>query len=282
MKTHIKMVGAMVLTFCLLMSAARADDKLTADEIIAKHLDSIGTKARRAEIQNRVITGQSQFSILHNAAGSTSGKCAFVSEAERVFFGASFSSQNYPFEKISLDRGQVNAGFIGPGVRSAFGNFILAHREIFSSGLFTGSLSASWSLLDLRSHKSKVNAAGKRKIDGREAYALDYTPNGNSGLSIKLYFDAQTFRHIRTEYSQTISAAQGAKPDDSSRQIESRHQLIEDFSDFSDEGGLTLPHSYRIKLSFSGQNGTSECEWKFVFSEFMFNQKLDPHSYEIN
>ncbi len=273
---------SVVTIFGTLVSIAIADDKLMAEEIVAKHLDSIGTKQKWAEIKNRLIVGRAQFLNLHPTAGGTSGKCVFVSEPDKLFFGSSFTSPNYPFEKVSFDGDKVNIAFVTTGSRSAFGNFILAHKEIFSSGLFTGSLSSSWSLLDLKSNKAKVKFAGKKKIDGHEVYILDYSPNRGTDLTIKLYFDAETYRHVRTEYSQTLSAAQGAKPEDSSRQLESRHQLTEDFFGFSEENGLTMPHSYTIRLVLSGQNATNEYEWKFGMSLFMFNQKLDPGSYDVN
>ncbi|MEO8072958.1 MAG: hypothetical protein ABI686_06895, partial [Acidobacteriota bacterium] len=76
------------------------------------------------------------------------------------------------------------------------------------------------------------------------------------------------------EYKRTSSAGIGTTPDQSSRFSESRFKLTEDFSDFKTENGLTLPHNYRLNYSITGQNGTTEIQWSFIFNEFAFNQKL--------
>ena len=273
----------------LIAFSVQAQDKLTAEQIIAKHLDSIGTKEKRAEINNQLAIGVSDFAVIRGVKSAVMGRAVIVSENKKLFFGVNFNSPNYPFEKVSFDGDKVNIAFITPGLRSALGNFLLNHGYIFSDGLFGGSLTSSWSLLDVAGRQGKVNFGGKKKIEGKEAYVLEYSPKRGSDASIKFFFDAQTFRHIRSEYRQNYSAAQGVQStnergrlvDNSARQRESRHVLTEEFSSFSEENGLTLPHKYRIHLLLDGTE-TNEFEWKFEFSNFLFNQKLDVKSFDIN
>ncbi len=52
-----------------------------------------------------------------------------------------------------------------------------------------------------------------------------------------------------------------------------------DFSNFKEVKGLTFPHSYKINLLIDGKL-TNEFEWKYEFSEFLFNQKIDSKSFE--
>ena len=227
-----------------------------------------------------MIVGASNFS-LRRETGKTIGNAVIASETGKIFFGMSFQAAEYPFEKIAFDSQKVQVAFTNPGTRSALGNFIMSHRNIFSEGLIGSSLSANWSLLNLQSRKAESEFAGKKKTNGRDVYVLDYLPKGGSDLSIKLFFDSETFQHIRTEYKQTFSAAQGNKPEDSSRQQESHQILTEDFSDFKAEGGLTLPHSYHLNLALDSRKGLTEYEWSIDFSQFFFNQKLAANSFNI-
>lgn len=282
-----------LFSFCLLIFTifsltkfVNAQEKLKTEDIIGNHLKSIGTQENRAAVKNIVAAGAAQFSILRSSNSSTNastaGKAVILSEKSKIFFGINFDSFNYPVEKISFDGSNVNIAFISPGIRSALGNFILSNKKIFSEGLFGGSLSASWSLIDLQNRKAKISSGGRKKLNGRNVYVLDYSPDGGSASNIKLYFDAENFQHLRTEYKQIFSAAQGNTPEQSSRQLEARQQFVEEFSNYGNESGLMLPHSYRLFLSLNGQSGTNEFEWKFEFTRFLFNQNLDPKSFNIS
>lgn len=279
-----------ILLFILSISTTVFSQKMAPEDVLAKHLDSIGTQEKREAIKNQLAIGVSEFSILTGVKSKATGNAVIASESAKIFFGVNYNSPNYPFEKVSFDGNQVNIAFITPGLRSAFGNFILSHKYLFSEGIFGGSLSTSWGLLNLQNRKAKITFEGKKKIDGRECYVLGYSPKSGSDLAIKLFFDVQNFQHLRSEYRQTISAAQGVtstnsrgRPvDNSARQVESRHLLTEEFSAFSDENGINLPHKYRIYLQLTGQSGTNEFEWKFEFVRFLFNQKLDPKSFDVN
>ncbi|MBX7172492.1 MAG: hypothetical protein K1X72_16105 [Pyrinomonadaceae bacterium] len=259
----------------------KADDKLSVEEILTKHLDSIGTADKRKLITNQLAIGVSEFSILRNSGSKTFGNAVIVSQAGKVMLGTKYNSLDYPSEKVSFDGNKVEIAFITPGLRSPFGNFIFSNKQVFSEGLFGGTLSSSWALFDIQSRNAKLNSNGKKKLDGREVYVLEYSPRRGSSSTIKLYFDAQNFQHLRTEYRQTFSAAQGKTPEQSSQQLESKQILTEDFSDYKVENGLTLPHKYRIHLLLDGR-GTNEFEWKFEFSNFLFNQNLEANSFDVN
>lgn len=288
MKERIVLVFAVIIVLLSIVSA-KADEKLSVEEIIAKHLDSIASKEKRDSIKNQIAIGVSEFLVVRGSSSKTVGNAVIISEAGKVMLGTKFNSLDYPFEKVGFDGSKVDVAFVSPGLRSPFGNFIFSNKNIFSEGLFGGSLSSSWALLDAQSRKAKITSSGKKKIDGREVYILEYSPKRGSDITTKLFFDAQTFQHIRTEYRQIFSAAQGVQStssqgravDNSAQQQESRHTLTEEFSDFSAENGLTVPHKYRIHLLLNGRS-TSEFEWKFEFSKFLFNQNLEANSFDVS
>ena len=260
----------------------RADNP-KPEEIIDKHLASIGTKETRAKLQNQMAIGTAQFDILRSATYTISkisnGKVVVLSEADKVFFGLKFDSPEYPFDEIVFDSQNVNVAFIKSGNRSILGNFIVSHRYLISEGLLGGSLSMNWSMFDWQSHQAKVKSGGKKKIDGRQTYVINYLIKGGSPLSVKLYFDAENFRHLRTEYQQVFNATITSDPRDSASQVQTIHRLTENFSNFKEIKGLTLPHSYEVKLLIDGKS-TNEFEWKYEFSDFLFNQNIDPKSFE--
>lgn len=271
------------LFLCLLTSVTVKADDPKPEEIIVKHFDSIGTKEKRAEIKNQMAMGTARFDVLrsptYTISKTSAGRAVFLSEADKIFLGMKFESTDYPFDEILYDAKNVNVAYIKPGNRSVLGNFIISHRYLISEGLFGGSLSTAWSLFDWQSHGAKLKSGGKKKIGGRQTYAVNYVIKGGSPLSVKLYFDAENFRHLRTEYQQVFTAPMVQIPGESAGQVQTIHQLTEDFSNFKEVKGLTLPHTYKVNLLIDGKL-TNEFEWKYEFSEFLFNQKIDSKSFE--
>lgn len=275
-ETRFLLINLCLIILALGVSIIKADE-LKADEIVAKHLDSIGSKEKRDAVKNRLAAAKSEF-VSKIPYGRLFGKALIVSEAPNLFFVSSFNSQNYPFEKIGFFDKKVSIPFVTAGNRSPLGGFLLDNNKIVSERLFTGSISAAWSLLDPANLKGKINAAGKKKLDGRETYVLEYIPKGvgSSDFSIKLFFDAETFRHVRSEYLYKIPARDvksgilGTGLDNGRRQL-----LIETFGDYKEANGLILPHSYKIYLLLDASNGTNEYEWNLTIAQYLFNQKLD-------
>jgi hypothetical protein len=73
----------------------------------------------------------------------------------------------------------------------------------------------------------------------------------------------------------------GRTPEESSRMIETRMKVTEDFGGYKDYQGLMVPSKYKIHYSISGQNGTTEIAWNSNLSEFAINQALDPGTFAI-
>jgi hypothetical protein len=99
-------------------------------------------------------------------------------------------------------------------------------------------------------------------------------------MTIKLYFDATTFQHIRTVYSIEAGANLGSSPDTSSRQSGLKETLTEDFSDFRKESLFTLPHTY--KVNYERTTSTSnEVRYEFTLKDFYFNANLGEDPFEL-
>jgi hypothetical protein len=44
--------------------------------------------------------------------------------------------------------------------------------------------------------------------------------------------------------------------------------LTEDFDDYKEVNGLTLPHKYNIDLTLNGSSGTAQFKWNFTIVEY--------------
>lgn len=265
-------LSAFVALFFFVFCFSAFSQKMKPEEILAKHLDSIGTSAVRGADKTRIIVGDADVVFVTQKNLSAKGRIVLASAGGKNFLGLSLNSLDYPSEKFSFDGDKAKVDYARVGVRSVLGNFVSSNGILLEESLLGGTLNTSWALLDMPNKKVKLTSEGTKKIDGRETYALGYA--AKSDLNITMYFDSETFRHVRNEYKRTSSAGIGVRPEQSSRFSESRFKITEDFSDFKTENGLTLPHNYRLNYSVTGQNGTIEIQWNFIFNEFAFNRNL--------
>lgn len=280
---YIKLSALFVLIVIFLTTNSSFAQKLKTEDIIAKHLDSIGTSEARAATTSQIAVGEAQVKFITKKTTPVGGRIVIAGAGEKNFWGMNLNATDYPLEKFSYDGSKAKVAFTRNGVRSTLGNFILSNDTLLEDGLFGGTLSQSWALLNTTNKKAKISYDGSKKVNGKEAYVLSYSPKGGSDVDIKMYFDKENFQHIRTEYKRISSAGIGTNPEASSKYSENRIILTEDFSDFKQEGKLTLPHAYRILYTATGtSNGTTEIEWVFNLNEFAFNQNLAASTFDID
>ncbi len=258
-----------------LLATVATAQKLKAEEIVAKHLESIGSAEKRAAMTSMMAVGDAVVVFVTQKNQTALGRIVVASSGPKMFLGMNLNAVDYPQEKFSFDGKDAHVAYVRTTERSSLGNFLLSNRDLLQDSLLGGTLFTSWSLSNLYDKKAKISGGGTKKIDGKEVYAIDYSPKGGSDVSITLYFDKETFRHVRSEYKRISSAGIGLRPEQSSGYDETRIKLTEEYGDYRDEGGLMLPHSYIIMYSISGQKGTNEVQWKFALTEFAFNQKFD-------
>lgn len=282
--TFICALAAILLSLLTSMpSTTLAVDKMTAEEVVAKNLDSIGSAEARSSAHSRVVVGTSHGNFNgRNNSGAIDGRFILGSIDRKVLYAMSFPSPNYIGEKFGFDGKKFTVGYLKPGVRSTLGSFILLHDTVFKEGLMGGTLSSAWPFLNLAERKAKLEYAGTEKIGEQLVHKLRYSPNKGSDLEVTLYFDAKTFQHVRTQYERVMGArlsAGGIDTQASQRAI--RYKMIEDFSDYKKEGELNLPHSYKLVLNIEQTSGTSTHKWETNLSQFMFNQEIDDAGFNV-
>jgi hypothetical protein len=269
---------AFILCLALLFGVVEAwpkTDKIALEDLIAKHVEAIGSAGVRRPGRSRIVAGGSLMNLRTGGSGNVSGAALIASQDERVLLKAEFSSSSYPFEKLGFDGHKFHARPYAPGKRSPLAQFLLSHDVIFSEGLIGGTLSSAWPLLNLSAREPKLEYGGTDKIKGRQVHKVKYIPRGGGELKITLFFDAETFQHLRTEYERVIPAPMGATPGASASQRETRYKLVEEFSDFRAESGLNLPHTYNMQFSVFELNNSLALDWTINLTRFTFEHPID-------
>lgn len=259
------------VTFLFILTSKAQELRL--EEVVSNHTNSIGKSDKRKELKNMVLLGMSEFHSKMPERKSV-GKVAIVSDASNLLVISSFLAESYPYEKIGIFDSKINIPFVNAGVRSPLGDFLWEHPGILKSGLFSGSMSLQWSFLEDYSKRGKLSLAGTKKIDGKKTHVIEYYPQGSSeSLKIRLFFDAETFQHIRSEYREEYSGKQATFGQ--LGQVNGYvMQLTETYKDFKTQNDITLPTNYKVQYMGSSSKGTFEYEWIFKLNEIKFNQPL--------
>src|SRR5713226_2702040 len=185
--------GAAVMLFAVLASvvcATAKDGKLSVDELIGKHVQSIGKPSEPAN-STRVLQGKVVFSEIISRNVHLEGASTVVSQARKFKCSFQFATAQYPGEQFVIDGQKTMVGMIDPTSRSNLGTFLYLQEEVLREGLFGGTLSTGWPLLTLDQSGAKLKYEGVHKIEGRELHDVIYVPKkrgGNGELLIHLYF----------------------------------------------------------------------------------------------
>jgi hypothetical protein len=269
--------------FCLLYSiqsiqssqASAQDKKLTAEGLVARHLESVGTAEARTKASTRVVSGDTKFVVRIGGAANVDGNAMMVSSGGKLRFGIKLPLNDYPGEDMAFDGAQAATGLLPQGRRSSLSAFLSSQNLPLREGLMGGTLSTAWPLLRLDQTQPKLDYRGLKKIDGRQLHEVGYRPRKGSGdLKVSLFFDPETFRHMRTRYNFEIGATIGTR-ENSNQNTESYFTLTEDFDDFRAVDGLTLPHTYRMQFSREGRSGSALHDWTVTIKKIEHNTKID-------
>jgi hypothetical protein len=120
--------------------------------------------------------------------------------------------------------------------------------------------------------------AGKLKLsykltdtDGIKQHQLTYTPKNRRFLDnivIHLYFSAETYRHVMTEYTRMIL-----------NQAQPALIVLERFDNFKTVDGLTLPYSYSIE--YFQWRDTLSTLWRADARQISHGESVDPQIFHV-
>jgi hypothetical protein len=238
---------AVIISIQAVVCLAQAEKtvKITAEEIVAKHLASIGTPEDIAAIKSRVFIGDATISNPTTDATAPVKNVAtpvqFASAGQKLILAILAADQAKPPIKIAYDGKEQTSNLSD---KDFLGIFLRGQKAITQDGFLGGVLSSAWPLLDLKTSKVKLTTADAVEVNGKSFYTLKYSPSAE--VNIFLYFETDTFRHMGTEYEYTT--AQSSTKLGSSVKVQ-KYRLTEVFADFKKAGKLTLPFQYKIKVS---------------------------------
>ncbi|MBN2244087.1 MAG: hypothetical protein JW793_15485 [Acidobacteria bacterium] len=304
----IERLGLLAAAACLCLPAlplraVHSNEKsMTPGALIEKHLKSIGTPEKIMAVRSWGVSGRANVEFILGATGNlTDGFFMFVSDGPKVAIKMDFEDVNYPGEHLAYDGREVTAAHITPGQRSPLADFVFLHNATMREGFLGGVLSTAWPLLRIEGKMPRMQLR-ETEIRGRRLYELEYgTPGRRPGnMRVKLFFDKENFRHVRTEYKVMISdeltsvrsivsgsvtgapAASGGMPAASApiatimeSQPDSIYQLVEEFDDFASLGGLVLPMSYALEYSLEGHGATFLAKWTLQAEYYANNGDID-------
>jgi hypothetical protein len=234
-------------------------------------------------------------------SGVIHGNAVMVSEGRRLQLRLKIVASRYNGEKFLSDGdGTFVEGTYQDHSRSELGQFLRGEDLALREGLMGGVLSTAWPLLDLDARKGKLKYEGRKKIDGTELEAVSYHPKKNTDMDVTLYFEPETFRHVRTVYSVSQSVglapprafavtdqgpgvtAGGSSDIDSARRQQTRYRIEERFADSKTADGLTLPSHYELRFTEELASGfTKSVRWQVDSTRVLNNVTLDPQNFHI-
>jgi hypothetical protein len=272
-------VATYIVLFALTIHAFQFSligQNLTAEEVLAKHLEAIGNTEKREAVNTLFAAGLSEYETKSPVVKGR-GKAVVISDRTNLYFLMSLNSHDYPYEKIGAFGNKVSIPFINAGSRSLLGGFLNEHPKVLLDSLFCGSMSLRWIAGFVKNKTLKMKVGGLKKIDGRETYAINLlsAEQGADTFKVKLFFDAENFRHVRSEYRREVKISRIVFGEQN-QLADSKLELTEEFSDFKDVDGLTLPHQYKVTFSSNSNSQMYESSWRIRVTSYFLNQKLAP------
>ena len=129
---------------------------MSAEELVARHLNALGSAEVRAAAKTRVVQGSAVYRILVGGSGHLDGKTGLVTDSRKVRWMVKLPS-DYKGESVAFDGDSVQVAFSNANqTRSPFSALVSAQDAILRDGLLGGVLSTAWALLDVPDRKPKL------------------------------------------------------------------------------------------------------------------------------
>jgi hypothetical protein len=239
---------AILIALAASLAVSAAKD-LQVNDLVQKSLDSIGTEHARAGVKDCVAQGALHFVMITGGVGFQDGKQVLASEGDKMVLLLKLPNPIYHGERFISDGKKTSVAELIPGTFSHLGEFVHVHDEVLKEGLLGGTLSSNWALAHLDERHAKLHYKGLKKVNGVELHRVEYVPAKHTDLEIELYFEPETFRHVLTTYSMTISPQLAASETGTAREKPAYYQMEERFGDFKQTDNLQLPGRWILRFS---------------------------------
>ncbi len=265
MKSLTLLFSFVMLAVSTVTLAGDDKDKLTASEIINKHLAAVGGKEALARIKSRVAIGTA------TKDSDTSAPMAVMSEApNRVSAIYQFQGFNW---QLTYDGAK---SIVRPVLGRVSAPVMQKYEEMLATGTMFNSISLYNVLTQGDSDNAKFEAKGMKKVKGRPAYAVEMRRGKDKTL---LYFDAETFMWLRTDYG-SVSFTKGATTLVGNKDQEINYDFYVETSDFKEVDGVKLPFKFEIVATTPILKQKNVGTIVATISEYRHNIAIDPKMFQ--
>jgi hypothetical protein len=248
----------------LLISSFAAAEKVDPADVVAKNLDSIGKAEARTAPTLRSGQGIATMDVTAGGSGHMDGTVTVASMGGKFNFLMYFNASDYVGDQFKFDGQKAFVADNTTTQRRNLAFFMYRHDIILKQGLWGGVWNTGWPLFDLKAKNAALRPEKNKKIDGKEMLVFSYEPKHmETEMRIHLYFEPDTYRHVLTVYE--YYGPIGNVP---------ALSVTEEFSDFKDEHGLMLPHTWVVRYEPSetaagdlGIAGTNSLLWKLKINQ---------------
>ena len=260
-----------MLVFAMSPVAANGQQSLTAAEIVNKHLSAVGGRQPLAGFKSRVAIGTVK------KENDPEFRMAIVSEApNRV--SAIYVFENYDWHLTYDGNKAIVSGIRFPRELSPLQE---KYQEMLTSGLMFNSISLYNILIDSESYGAKLEAKGTKKVKGRPTYVVEI--KRAKAAPARLYFDAESFMWIRTEYgSASVSKFTGQFTNAVVPHGEDEWSVdfYFDTSDFREVDGVKLPFKFEQVITYPVLRQKKSGTISGTISEYQHNVPIDPKIFQ--
>jgi len=171
-----------------------------------------------------------------------------VSTGHKILMEAKFDLST-SLVNLSVRRREENHRIRPSGPRSQTRGFLNYNGEVLAEGLIGGKLSPRLAALRLADSKRQTGRDGLKKVvwQGAFTHHLSSPARNRDFEDLKSFFDPETFRHVKTIYTEQTQAQMGSTPGLSPSAVEQISRLKRTSAGFTTVNKLIAPTQWSIK-----------------------------------